>query len=201
MPFFVKQPCIRGWVDRSAYKPLTVGPTPAHMSCYQALYDPNNHVNVFTDRASTCSWLADLLSSNGAPHTMSFFDDEFLVQHERLCVTVAISPSDVAAASFHPIDMDVLVSNCLDSVPHWMKHSDVHFLSLFHELGRLALMNALEQAGCAYPRRSSLKTLGQCLLHSVREKIAFVINLSLADLWKLVGDQSLWRVSCASPGA
>lgn len=67
---------------------------------YNVLYNSHHHPGVFMDCWSTCHGLADLMSSNinGLVHLVSFFDHEFLAQHEQFQCSVSFRKCNVAFA-------------------------------------------------------------------------------------------------------
>lgn len=182
MSFLVKEPCVRA---RNGEVVQTV--------LYEILYNPDRHPDVFADCLSTCNWLVELLSTDGLICTVTFFDEEFLVQPQQSQCLVAVGMSEVASAGFHPLDVKGLIARSFERDPFWMGHSDAHFLSAFYEHGRrgLIMMAALDLIQCRYGQRASLADLSRCLLQCLKDKIALVSSLQTVDLRVLVGETSM----------
>jgi hypothetical protein len=133
MVFLEKAPCVRLGCERVLH---SVPRDNAGVDlCYEILHFPQLHLDVFDSCDTTCQWLADLMSSNGLPYTVSCFDGHFLVQHERFRMSLAIPVEEVASSAFHPLDVDFLFVKQSLVDPCWMSHSNEHIRTVLLEIG------------------------------------------------------------------
>jgi hypothetical protein len=177
MPFLSKQACSRPRNDGNGY----------HGYHYNVLYDPDAHAEIFDNQLSTCEWLVGMMCSKDILYRVTFFDGDFFIQHLGLRCSVSISKDYVASAAFHPLDVELLISQHFDSNPVWFESSDNHILGVLLEQGHAQLIDAL---GLPKKTNSTLRHLAQSALKSLQDNIQFVLNSDSVSLRNVAGEHS-----------
>jgi hypothetical protein len=98
---------------------------------------------------------------SGVSRSVSFVDDDFVIQCNETRCCVSVRKCVVASASFHPVDFGLVIAEKSSRNPYWINNSDTHVASILFEHGKVGLMVALDQAQCQYRRMTSLSDLSQ----------------------------------------
>jgi hypothetical protein len=178
MAFIVKEPCSR--LDL-----FPDSPSPA----VAALYRPDCSPFCFDSLASTCRWLADLLSVHGLCE-VSFFDGSFFIINTGLKSCAFVSVQEVSSHAFHPFDVDAIFLLEANGDPLWLSHSNAHMASILDGCSKNELKGALDFAGCWYGTKASVRDLSSKVLPLICRKIEAVSLLKTSDLRSLVDCRS-----------